>query len=115
MAQKPVIEVTHSTLCEQVAKVLESKGFIHNVKVFKPESKKQKMLHIELANTEGEFNVTDVTIVSKPGRRVYAAKEEMKPVYGGFGVMVVSTSKGVMDSLSARTKNLGGEIICKVR
>ena len=114
MAGNDFIETYYSKECENVAEVLKETGFLEEVKVFKHKNKKYKGLRLELAKTDGDFNITDVKRVSKPGRRVYINSGDIKIVAGGHGVMLVSTSRGVMGGGEARKKKLGGEVICKV-
>ncbi|KKS06252.1 MAG: 30S ribosomal protein S8 [candidate division WWE3 bacterium GW2011_GWF1_42_51] len=114
MAGKKVVEIMYSKECEEVAKVLREKGFLESVKVFKPEKTSVKRLHIELAVEENVFTLTEARRVSRPGRRIYRGADEIGTYKRGFGVMVVSTSKGIMSSAEARKKKIGGEIICEV-
>lgn len=115
MAGRDAIEVPHSNECENIAKVLKGAKFLSEVKVFKPSDSSSKMLHIEMAkNDSGLYAITDVKRVSKPGRRIYRKYAEFKKVKEGFGVAVVSTSRGVMSGDDARKKKLGGEILCEV-
>ncbi len=114
MAGKPVVEIMYSKECEEVAKVLRGKGFLESVKVFKPEKTSVKRIHIELAKADGIFTLTETRRVSKPGRRIYRGADEIGTFKRGFGVMVVSTSKGIMSSGEARKKKIGGEILCEV-
>ncbi|AHB40020.1 30S ribosomal protein S8 [candidate division WWE3 bacterium RAAC2_WWE3_1] len=114
MAGKPVVEIMYSKECEEVAKVLREKGFLESVKVFKPEKTSVKRIHIELAKADGIFTLTETRRVSKPGRRIYRGADEIGTFKRGFGVMVVSTSKGIMSSGEARKKKIGGEILCEV-
>lgn len=114
MAGKPVVEIMYSKECEEVAKVLREKGFLESVRVFKPEKTSVKRIHIELAKADGIFALTETRRVSKPGRRIYRGADEIGTFKRGFGVMVVSTSKGIMSSGEARKKKIGGEILCEV-
>lgn len=114
MAGKKVVEIMYSKECEEVAKVLREKGFLESVKVFKPEKTSVKRIHIELASEGNLFTLTEARRVSRPGRRIYRGADEIGTYKRGFGVMVVSTSKGIMSSAEARKKKIGGEIICEV-
>ena len=114
MAKKKVIEVFHSIECEKVAEILKDRGFVTAVKVFKMPKSTAKMIHIELSQDEGVFKLTDARRISKPGRRIYKGAKELRPSAGKFGALVVSTPKGIMDSITARKKNLGGEVLCEV-
>lgn len=114
MAGKDILEIPYTKECEDIAKVLKSREYIEEVKTFKNEGSTFKMLSIKLAKDGDHMRLTEAKRVSKPGRRVYRGYQELKPVLGGIGVLVVSTSRGIMDSLEAKKKKLGGEVICKV-
>lgn len=116
MAKKEVVEVIHTKECEAVANVLKENGYLTEVKVFKHKGSPAKGLHLELAKSEDteEFVLSDVKRVSKPGRRLYTNYSDIKLVMGGRGVLVLSTSRGVMSGKDARNKKLGGEILCEV-
>ncbi|OGC70069.1 30S ribosomal protein S8 [candidate division WWE3 bacterium RIFOXYC1_FULL_39_7] len=116
MAKKPVVEMVYSRECEAVAQVLKDKGFLRTVKTFKPSEQPFKMLHIELEHDEdGTYAITDVKRVSKPGSRVYKGVSEIHRVAGGFGTLVVSTSRGIFSGDEAKKRKLGGEVICEVK
>jgi len=114
LAKKKSLEVFHSIECEKVAEILKDRGFVSAVKVFKMPKSTGKKIHIELAETDGVFRLTEARRVSKPGRRIYKGAKELRVSAGKFGVLIVSTPKGIMDSLSARKKNVGGEVLCEV-
>jgi small subunit ribosomal protein S8 len=115
MSGKAEVEVFHTRECEEISKILKEKGFLSEVKVFKPKETSVKRLHLELAkDDEGQMKISNTKRISKPGRRVYVKSSEIKRVAGGFGVMILSTPKGVLDGLTARKKKVGGEIICEV-
>lgn len=114
MAGRDFIEIRHSKECEAIAKVLEETGFLEGVKTFKQENGMGKMLHIGLVKEDGVAKLSQVKIVSKPGRRIYKKFGELYPVLQGLGVMVISTSRGIMSGREARKKKLGGEVICEV-
>ncbi len=112
---KKAIELPYSKQKEAIAKVLESRGFVAKVKVFKDKNLPYKSLHIDLAYSEdGTPAIRDLRRVSKPGRRMYRSAKALRSVKGGLGVAVVSTSRGIMSGLDAKKKRLGGEIICEV-
>ncbi len=114
-AEKESIEIVHTDYAEKIAKIIKTKGFIKEVKVFKPEGSHFKMMRIDF-EYDGTLPVLeDIKILSKPGNRVYKTASELRSVAAGYGVQVVSTSRGVMTSEEARKKKLGGEVICEVR
>lgn len=114
MAGRKFTEVPYSKVSEEVLKVLKEKGFLENVKVFKPEGSHFKMMHVDLVYEGGVSKISNIIRISKPGKRVYKGKKELRRVVSGFGISVVSTSQGIMESMEAKKRKLGGEEICKV-
>lgn len=114
MVKKPFIEIAYSRECEAVADVLKNAGYLENVKSFKEPNKAFKKLHLDLAYANEESVLTDVKRVSKPGRRVYSAAADIGKYMSGYGMYVVSTSRGIMSGAEAKKKKLGGEVICKI-
>lgn len=115
MAKKAFIEVFYSNQIKEIAEVLKQKGFLTEIKVYKPEKKSYKMIRVDLTYDKEMPTITDVKRLSKPGRRVFVGYDEIKLVAAGYGVLIVSTSRGIMDGREARKKKLGGELICEVR
>ena len=106
------IDLPHSTLKETVAKILLSNGFLREVKTEVEDGRKQLVIVI---NTELESpSITEITRLSSPGRRMYVKSAEIPKIRQGRGIVVVSTSKGVMSGQDAVAKKLGGELICRV-
>ena len=107
------VVVPGSTVKIEVAKILKSEGFIRNYKFLK--DGKQGILRIYLKYGAGQSNVIyEIKRVSKPSRRIYVRCKEIKPVYNGLGIAILSTSKGVMTDKKARQEKVGGEILCHV-
>ena len=115
LVNKPYVEIMYTKQCEEVAKVLQKKGYLAGVKVFKDSGKPFKRLHIDLAyDLTGKSAITDLKRVSKPGRRIYKKTENLGRYMGGFGMRVISTPRGVLSDDEAKKKKLGGEVICQV-
>lgn len=109
---KTEIRVPTSKLKVAVAEGLKNGGYIESVEV--EEAKPRGILHIVI-NKAGEIaKINEIAKVSKPGRRVYAAADEIPKVKSGRGIVLVSTSKGIMSGEEARKNRLGGEILVKV-
>ena len=107
------VDVPGSTVKIEVAKILKSEGFIRNYKFLK--DGKQGILRIYLKYGAGQSKVIyGLKRVSKPSRRVYVRCKEIKPVYNGMGIAILSTSKGLMTDKKARQEKVGGEILCHV-
>ena len=107
------IDVPASNFRQQILEVLKSEGFITNFFVEKKENNK-KNLKVDLKYYEGVPVIKEIKRVSKPGRRVYSSVRGMNLVRNGLGISILSTPKGVMSDKSARTNNVGGEILCTV-
>lgn len=104
-------DIPGSQLKTEIAKVLKNEGFIRNYKFMK--DGKQGILRVYLKYKEDQSHVIfEVKRVSKPSRRVYVSARDVKPVYNGLGIAVLSTSKGIMTDRQARKENVGGEVIC---
>ena len=115
MAKRDFIEVPFSNKCLGVAEVLKSGGFVSGVKTFKQEKSPLKGIRVDIKDEKGDIRITDLKIMSKPGRRLYVHNEDIKAVRGDYILSVVSTSRGMMKGSEARKKKLGGELICIVK
>lgn len=109
---KNQVVLPHSKIKETIARQLAKAGYLKSVTV--TDAKPQSSLVIVI-NDEGENSViTEIQRVSKPGRRVYAGATEIPRIKNGRGIVLVSTSKGVMTGQEASKQHLGGELILKV-
>ena len=110
---KPEVKIRASKVCEGVAGVLKSEGYIADYD--RIEDDKQGMIRVALKySREGVPAITEIKRVSKPGRRMYSNMGDMPEVLGGLGIVIVSTNKGVMSDGNCRKQNVGGEMICTV-
>ncbi len=112
-AVRETIDVPCSKVKVDIAKVLKAEGYIRNYKVLK-DNKQGKIKVILKYDDNGLPVLQGLKRVSKPSRRVYCGSDGIPEVLNGFGVNVVSTSKGLMSDKQARKMGLGGEIICSV-
>ncbi len=107
------VDVPGSKLKTEIAKILKNEGFIKNYKFLK--DGKQGILRIYLKyGPDQSVVVYGLKRISKPSRRVYLKSNEIKPVYNGMGISILSTSRGIMTDKKARKENVGGEILCNV-
>ena len=112
-AKLPKVDVPSSQLKVEIARILKDEGYIANFKV--NEDDKQNMLRVFLKYGPGmERVITDVQRVSRPGCRIYCGKDQIPRVYGGLGINILSTSRGLMTGRSAAREGVGGEILCNV-
>jgi small subunit ribosomal protein S8 len=101
-----------SKLRARVLEVLQGEGYIRGYAEIEKDG--HKHLEIELKYFDGTPVISEIRRVSKPGRRVYSSKSDIPLVRNGLGISILSTSKGVMSDNTARTENVGGEILCRV-
>jgi small subunit ribosomal protein S8 len=107
------IDIPGSRLKTELARVLKDEGFIRNYKFIK--DNKQGILRVYLKYDEEQTNtIIGIERVSKPSRRFYVKRKDIKPVLNGMGISILSTSKGIMTDKQARSENLGGEILCNI-
>jgi small subunit ribosomal protein S8 len=112
-AKLPKVDIPSSKLKAEIARILKDEGYIVNFKL--TEDEKQGVLRIILKYGPGmERVITDVQRVSRPGCRIYCGKDQIPRVYGGLGINILSTSRGVMTGKTAAREGVGGEIICNV-
>jgi small subunit ribosomal protein S8 len=113
--ERPHVEVSTSKVKRGLADVLKREGYVWDWSEVEVEGSPVKQLRIELKyGPNGEKVIQDIKRVSKPGRRVYSKAKDLKPVLGGMGITIISTSTGVLSDREARQKNAGGEVICEV-
>lgn len=112
MAGKNEVRLPNSKLKQTVAEQLKKAGYLDAVKVEK--AKPQDELIITIYEEGRSPIFTEIERVSKPGRRVYASANDIPKVKNGRGIVLISTSKGVMTGVEAIKQRLGGELICKV-
>jgi small subunit ribosomal protein S8 len=107
------VDVPSSKLKVEIARILRDEGFISNYKAV--EDDKQGVLRVYLKYGPGmERVITDVQRVSRPGCRIYCGKDAIPRVYGGLGINILSTSRGLMTGRTAARDGVGGEILCNV-
>ena len=113
MARHDTLLVPASRMKVQITKILKSEGFIANYEVLGSGTKRQIKIHLKYYENDRPA-ITGLERVSKPGLRVYLQAGEVPRVYGGLGIAIVSTSKGVMLGYQAWRQGIGGELLCKV-
>lgn len=113
MVKHETVDVPASNMKKELARILLEEGFVRGYDVI--EDGKQGIIRIQLKYGQtGERVISGLKRISKPGMRVYAAKNEVPKVLNGLGISIISTSKGVITDRQARKENVGGEVICYV-
>ena len=107
------VKIPSSKFREKILDVLKQEGYIADYKLLSDSSNKSS-LSVDLKYSNGLPVIKEIKRVSKPGRRVYVRATSIPKIQNGLGLAIVSTSIGIMTDNDARSKNVGGEIICKV-
>ena len=113
MRKRSTVETPASKMRQRVLDVLAGEGYIRGYNLVQRPGE-FPIFEIELKYFDGEPVIAEISRVSKPGRRVYSAIGDLKPVKNGLGISVLSTSKGVMSDSAARDANVGGEVLLRV-
>jgi small subunit ribosomal protein S8 len=110
---KTQVNIKASKICEGIAAVLKREGYIQDYD--RIDDGKQGILRVTLKyDPEGQPAITEIKRMSKPGCRVYASVDSLPTVMGGMGIVVVSTSKGIVSDRNCRENKVGGEVLCTV-
>jgi small subunit ribosomal protein S8 len=108
------VDVLSSRMNANIADVLKKAGYITGYEL-KKDKYDRESLRIDLVYPDSRnFVLTDIQRVSKPGRRVYVHSQDIPKVLNGYGIAILSTSRGIMTDQEARDSKVGGEILCKV-
>jgi len=113
----PTVDIPFSKLKYEIAKILEKENFIE--KIEKPKAKtgvrgEGKVLKIFLKYKDKIPAISEIKMISRPSQRIYLKSDKIKPIKGGYGVIVISTSGGLMSGKEARKQKLGGEVLCEI-
>jgi len=107
------VDIPSSKLKMAIAKILKDEGFIKNFKLI--DDNKQKLLRIYLKySADNQSAIIQLKRISSPGRRAYLKAEDLHPVYNNMGIIILSTSKGIITNKAARQLNIGGEVLCEI-
>ena len=107
------VEIPASRVKGEIAKILLDQGYVNAVKLV--DDQKQGLLRVYLKyDNENAPAIEGLKRISKPGRRIYVRREEIPRVMGGYGIAVLSTSRGIMTGNDAREHGVGGELLCQI-
>lgn len=112
-AKKKEVNMPSSRLKVEIARILKEEGYIKSYKVI--EDNKQGVLNIVLKYTDDNQTViSGLRRVSKPGCRIYCTREAIPRVLDGLGVVIISTSRGLLTDKQCQEQGLGGEVLCEI-
>jgi small subunit ribosomal protein S8 len=117
LAKQARVEMPSSRLKVEIARILESEGYVQGFKVLdaQPGERVQAVLRVFLKyGPRGERVITGIERVSRPGRRVYFGRDAVPDVLAGLGTSILTTSRGVMTGREAVKNGVGGEVLCNV-
>jgi len=119
MVSKSEVLIPFSKINFEIAEILEKGKFIESSKKIGRGPKRKIKIVLKYVQTgktvsEKKPGILGLKRISKPGQRIYLPAKLLKPVRGGFGIAIISTSKGLITDKEARKKNLGGEVICQI-
>lgn len=113
-AHKVEVTMPHSNLRENIANILLQYEFVEDVKVKDLEDNKKNLTVYLRYGADGKAALTDVKQISTPGRRVYRQYKSLYRVRGGYGILIVSTPKGLMIGEEAKEQRVGGEVLAEI-
>jgi small subunit ribosomal protein S8 len=117
IARHARVEMPSSRLKVEIARILESEGYIQGFKVLEPQGGERVQAHLRMFlkyGPRGERLISGIQRVSRPGRRVYFGRDEVPDVLAGLGTSILTTSRGVMTGREAVKAGVGGEVLCNV-
>jgi len=112
-AKHAKVDVPASNVKVEIARILKDEGYIADYKVSGEGVRKSLRIRLKYG-TKGEAVISNLERISKPGRRVYVGRDDIRLVLGGLGLSIISTSKGLMSGQQARKQNMGGEHLCNI-
>ncbi len=111
--ERPHVDLPASKVKRGLAEVLKREGYIWDWEEVEAKPANNLRVHLKYG-PNGERVIRRIRRVSKPGRRVYSGAAALKPVLGGLGICILSTSRGVISDREARQRKLGGEVLCEI-
>lgn len=113
MAGHDHVEIPGSIIKGEIARVLTEEGYLENYEITEEGVKRTISIKLKYG-PDGKAAIGQIKRISKPSRRVYVGKDDIPRVRGGMGISILSTSSGIMTGVAARSKKIGGEILCTV-
>nr|ATL61784.1 ribosomal protein S8 [Gaertnera phyllostachya] len=114
--KKRVIRIIFTNITENIVKILLQEGFIENVRTHRENNKNFLVLTLQQRRTTKRpyRNILNLKRISRPGLRIYSNSQRIPRILGGMGIVIVSTSRGIMTDRRARLEGIGGEILCYI-
>nr|YP_009864529.1 30S ribosomal protein S8 [Smilax glycophylla]QKE32524.1 30S ribosomal protein S8 [Smilax glycophylla] len=114
MDKKGTVRIASTNITENIVKILLREGFIENVRKHQENNKSFLVLTLQHRRTRKEIYRTILKRISRPGLRIYSNYQGIPKILGGMGIVILSTSRGIMTDREARLEKIGGEILCYI-
>ena len=114
MNRKRVVRVASTKITEPVVKILLQEGFIENVRKHRESNQSFLVSTLRYRRNRESINVLNLKQISRPGLRIYSNYQRIPRILGGMGIVILSTSRGIMTDREARLEGIGGEILCYI-
>nr|YP_010504372.1 ribosomal protein S8 [Chrysosplenium microspermum]UXE33089.1 ribosomal protein S8 [Chrysosplenium microspermum] len=116
MHRKGTVRITSTNITENIVKILLREGFLENVRKHRENNKDFLVLTLQhRRNRKGPYKTTlNLKRISRPGLRIYSNYQRIPKILGGMGIVILSTSRGIMTDREARLEGIGGEILCYI-
>nr|ACQ90810.1 ribosomal protein S8 [Neglectella solitaria] len=111
LVKSQTVSIPFTKLSQNISRILEKEGFIES---FQISPSGEILLRLKYIGNEKIPCITNLRRISKPGLRIYVNKKEIPRVLGGMGIVILSTSQGIMTDSEARSCNIGGELLCSI-
>uniref|UniRef100_UPI0030033484 ribosomal protein S8 n=1 Tax=Didymocarpus yuenlingensis TaxID=1736646 RepID=UPI0030033484 len=116
MDKKRVVHIASTNITENIVKILFREGFIENVRKHQEKNKYFFILTLRhRRNRKRPYrNLLNLKRISRPGLRIYSNSQRIPRILGGMGIVILSTSRGIMTDREARLERIGGELLCSI-
>nr|QJS35302.1 30S ribosomal protein S8 [Calochortus venustus] len=114
MDKKGTVRIASTNITENIVKILLQEGFIENVRKHQERNKSFLVLTLRHRRTRKGLHRTILKRISRPGLRIYSNYQRIPKILGGMGIVILSTSRGIMTDREARLEKIGGEILCYI-
>nr|YP_010855903.1 ribosomal protein S8 [Manicaria saccifera]AKF02025.1 ribosomal protein S8 [Manicaria saccifera]WGM67260.1 ribosomal protein S8 [Manicaria saccifera] len=114
MNKKGTVRIASTNITENIVKILLREGFIENVRKHQENNKYFLVSTLRHRKTRKGIYRTVLKCISRPGSRIYSNYQRIPKILGGMGIVILSTSRGIMTDREARLERIGGEILCYI-
>ncbi len=111
LVKSQTVSIPLTRISQQISQILEKEGFIESLQTYPSET---ITLRLKYAGQEKKPCITNLRRISKPGLRIYANHKEIPKILGGMGIIILSTSQGILTDREARFRGIGGEVLCSI-